>query len=87
MHKANYASRICHSCRPNCEAKYELFPRLLFGLAFCLFLINVSNLEMDFLDVVPSVYFLRKLIVKSRRDNSAVQMLTSWFDSVHLLIM
>lgn len=21
MHKANYASRICHSCRPNCEAK------------------------------------------------------------------
>lgn len=22
MHKANYASRICHSCRPNCEAKY-----------------------------------------------------------------
>lgn len=24
MHKANYASRICHSCRPNCEAKYAL---------------------------------------------------------------
>ena len=24
MHKANYASRICHSCRPNCEAKYVL---------------------------------------------------------------
>ncbi|KAK7404932.1 hypothetical protein VNO78_05993 [Psophocarpus tetragonolobus] len=22
MHKANYASRICHSCRPNCEAKW-----------------------------------------------------------------
>ncbi|BAT04105.1 Os08g0180100, partial [Oryza sativa Japonica Group] len=21
MHKANYASRICHSCNPNCEAK------------------------------------------------------------------
>ncbi|XP_051124963.1 histone-lysine N-methyltransferase ATXR3-like isoform X2 [Andrographis paniculata] len=21
MHKANYASRICHSCRPNCEAR------------------------------------------------------------------
>ncbi|KAJ4851262.1 hypothetical protein Tsubulata_019950, partial [Turnera subulata] len=21
MHKANYASRICHSCKPNCEAK------------------------------------------------------------------
>lgn len=21
MHMANYASRICHSCRPNCEAK------------------------------------------------------------------
>ena len=21
MHKANYASRICHLCRPNCEAK------------------------------------------------------------------
>ncbi|KAE8730367.1 Histone-lysine N-methyltransferase ATXR3 [Hibiscus syriacus] len=21
MHKANYASRICHSCHPNCEAK------------------------------------------------------------------
>ncbi|OIW05925.1 hypothetical protein TanjilG_07201 [Lupinus angustifolius] len=21
MHKANYASRICHSCQPNCEAK------------------------------------------------------------------
>ncbi|KAG6717777.1 hypothetical protein I3842_04G117100 [Carya illinoinensis] len=21
MHKANFASRICHSCRPNCEAK------------------------------------------------------------------
>ncbi|XP_062018399.1 histone-lysine N-methyltransferase ATXR3-like isoform X3 [Rosa rugosa] len=21
MHKATYASRICHSCRPNCEAK------------------------------------------------------------------
>lgn len=21
MHKANYASRICHSCSPNCEAK------------------------------------------------------------------
>ncbi|XP_058072960.1 histone-lysine N-methyltransferase ATXR3 isoform X2 [Magnolia sinica] len=21
MHKANYASRICHSCRPNCQAK------------------------------------------------------------------
>nr|POE73391.1 histone-lysine n-methyltransferase atxr3 [Quercus suber] len=22
MHKANYASLICHSCRPNCEAKF-----------------------------------------------------------------
>jgi hypothetical protein len=21
MHKANFASRLCHSCRPNCEAK------------------------------------------------------------------
>ncbi|GAB2302211.1 Histone-lysine N-methyltransferase atxr3, partial [Dionaea muscipula] len=21
MHKANYASRICHSCQPNCETK------------------------------------------------------------------
>ncbi|KAF5741904.1 histone-lysine N-methyltransferase ATXR3 [Tripterygium wilfordii] len=25
MHKANYASRICHSCRPNCEAKLFAF--------------------------------------------------------------
>lgn len=23
MHKANFASRLCHSCRPNCEAKYD----------------------------------------------------------------
>ena len=21
MHRANFASRICHSCKPNCEAK------------------------------------------------------------------
>ena len=35
MHKANYASRICHSCKPNCEAKWVL---LLF---YSLFLINV----------------------------------------------
>lgn len=25
MHKANFASRLCHSCRPNCEAKYGVF--------------------------------------------------------------
>ncbi|XP_073222053.1 histone-lysine N-methyltransferase ATXR3-like isoform X3 [Cicer arietinum] len=35
MHKANYASRICHSCRPNCEAKASIscFPLGVAGAA------------------------------------------------------
>ena len=37
MHKANYASRICHSCKPNCEAKW-VFPAF-----YLLFLINVQR--------------------------------------------
>lgn len=32
MHKANYASRICHSCRPNCEAKYVLCCNTCFSI-------------------------------------------------------
>lgn len=34
MHKANYASRICHSCRPNCEAKLVFFISLFFTPPF-----------------------------------------------------
>jgi len=31
MHKANFASRLCHSCSPNCEAKCVPYtPALLY---------------------------------------------------------
>ena len=36
MHKANYASRICHSCRPNCEAKL-VFSLFLYSTFMCSF--------------------------------------------------
>ncbi|KAL0354145.1 UNVERIFIED_CONTAM: Histone-lysine N-methyltransferase ATXR3, partial [Sesamum angustifolium] len=35
MHKANYASRICHSCRPNCEAKVMLMAMIWLSLMQC----------------------------------------------------
>lgn len=34
MHKANFASRLCHSCRPNCEAKYGVQPTLTVSTFF-----------------------------------------------------
>lgn len=46
MHKANYASRICHSCRPNCEAKYVLS---CYTLSSLLWAVNMSYFLMKVL--------------------------------------
>ncbi|EFJ04494.1 hypothetical protein SELMODRAFT_432361 [Selaginella moellendorffii] len=55
MHKANFASRICHSCRPNCEAKVTAVKgRYIIGVYALRPIQNGEELTFDYNSVTES---------------------------------